>query len=506
MAYRMQQNGIGQFITPGVGNATSWGSQAAAKGLSVSKDNPAVGDVAWWSSAAIGGEGHVAYVESVNSAAGTFVVSEDNYGGDFDWRTYRISEVSGFIHVGNATPFGALDSAKGGAGEITVKGWAIDRSVPTTPIRVHAYVGAPAGSGGEGHDLGTASVERNDVGQAYSGTGNNHGYSTTFTTNLRGTQTVYLYAINQPTGHNPLIGQATVTISSPDPIGNLDDLDSPGGKVHVRGWAADASSGSSSIAIHVYVGAPAGSAGTDSSSGTTGISRPDVAKLYPWAGTKAGYDFTFKTTKRGAQPVYVYAINVGQGGNKLIGQGTVTIADGPFTKASATISGTARVGKKLTAKAVFSPSASYTYRWYRNGTAITRATKSTYTVTPKDYNTKITVKVKATLTGYTTTTVASKATAKVALGTQTVSSTPHITGTTRVGKKLTVHTGTWSGSGKSIAVTWYRDGKKVKSGTSKTYTLSSKDKAAKIKAKVSYKRTGYKTVFKSTAATAKIAS
>lgn len=98
-AYRLQQRGIADFITAGHGNATDWGSQATAKGIAVNKNTPQPGDIAWWDSTKISPVGHVAYVESVNVSAGTFIVSEDNSSSDFDWRTYRLSEVSGFIHT-----------------------------------------------------------------------------------------------------------------------------------------------------------------------------------------------------------------------------------------------------------------------------------------------------------------------------------------------------------------------------------------------------------------------
>ncbi|HMR50254.1 MAG TPA: CHAP domain-containing protein [Arachnia sp.] len=101
VAYRLQKRGVAKFTAPGRGSALHWGPQAKAKGIAVNKAVPKPGDVAWWAPASSRfRNGHVAYVESVNAAAGTFVVSEDNWGGNFDWRTYRISEVSGFLKLG----------------------------------------------------------------------------------------------------------------------------------------------------------------------------------------------------------------------------------------------------------------------------------------------------------------------------------------------------------------------------------------------------------------------
>ena len=116
VAYRLSQRGIAEFTVRGKADATNWGPQAQARGYAVDLNAPVPGDVAWWTAAVMGNTGgHVAYVESVDIVAGTFTVSEDNYSGDFDWRTYRIGEVSGFIHVGGgaiATPDGFSDNAR----------------------------------------------------------------------------------------------------------------------------------------------------------------------------------------------------------------------------------------------------------------------------------------------------------------------------------------------------------------------------------------------------------
>ncbi|MFV0433582.1 MAG: CHAP domain-containing protein [Leucobacter sp.] len=103
VAYRMQKNGVKQFTVPGNSNATMWGTHAVNAGLKVDKSNPQPGDIAWWTEAQYGYTyGHVAYVESVDAKAGTFIVSQDATGYNFSWRKFKISEVSGFIHVGKA--------------------------------------------------------------------------------------------------------------------------------------------------------------------------------------------------------------------------------------------------------------------------------------------------------------------------------------------------------------------------------------------------------------------
>jgi surface antigen len=102
VAYRLDQAGVKKFTKPGKGTAKHWGAAAKVKGIKVTKKSPKVGDVAWWNTSAFrNSTGHVGYVEAVDKVSGTVLVSEDNYGGNYQWRTYKISEVSGFIRVGD---------------------------------------------------------------------------------------------------------------------------------------------------------------------------------------------------------------------------------------------------------------------------------------------------------------------------------------------------------------------------------------------------------------------
>ncbi len=88
---------------------------------------------------------------------------------------------------------------------------------------------------------------------------------------------------------------------------------------------------------------------------------------------------------------------------------TTTVKPGSFVKGTPLASGTPRVGKKLTvSRGIWSPSpSSFSYRWLRNGKSISGATKSTYKLTSKDRGKKISVRVTATKTGYTTTSATS---------------------------------------------------------------------------------------------------
>lgn len=100
VAYRLKSRGINASYMAGQGNGYQWGPVAAAHGVAVDK-SPRVGDIAWFDQkAGLSSNGHVAYVEAVDTTTGRVKVSEDNWGGDFDWRWYLVADVTGFIHFG----------------------------------------------------------------------------------------------------------------------------------------------------------------------------------------------------------------------------------------------------------------------------------------------------------------------------------------------------------------------------------------------------------------------
>lgn len=97
-AYRMVAAGMPDSRPwSGSGNAMNWGKAMS----SITDTTPVVGAVAWWKAYApgAGSLGHVAYVEKVVSPT-EIIVSESNWGSDFDWRDITINGdwPSGFIH------------------------------------------------------------------------------------------------------------------------------------------------------------------------------------------------------------------------------------------------------------------------------------------------------------------------------------------------------------------------------------------------------------------------
>lgn len=101
-------------------------------------------------------------------------------------------------------PFGYLDIARGAAGGVEVVGWAIDPDT-TAPIEVHVYVGA------SGTAI-SANAFRPDVGAAFPGFGDNHGFKAVIPA-PGGIHNVCAFAINVAagTGHTWL-GCKNVTL------------------------------------------------------------------------------------------------------------------------------------------------------------------------------------------------------------------------------------------------------------------------------------------------------
>ena len=113
VAYRLNQlNGIAfndSYRGQHWGDATNWGT--AARNLKIAVDGtPTVGSVAWYAGRSGDDDGHVAYVEQVNSPT-SVVISEMNY--DFA-NGFRIRTITagggswptGFIHLGGGSSVG----------------------------------------------------------------------------------------------------------------------------------------------------------------------------------------------------------------------------------------------------------------------------------------------------------------------------------------------------------------------------------------------------------------
>ena len=111
-------------------------------------------------------------------------------------------------------PTATFDLVENKGGAIFVRGWAFDYDNIDEALEIHVYIGGEAGSEGAQLHKIKADTLREDIEEVY-GTGLNHGFDSIITTDLRGEQTVYVYAINTGNGGNVFVGSKTVTITEP---------------------------------------------------------------------------------------------------------------------------------------------------------------------------------------------------------------------------------------------------------------------------------------------------
>jgi len=168
--------------------------------------------------------------------------------------------------------------------------------------------------------------------------------------------------------------------------------------------------------------------------------------------------------------------------------GTLALAPIP------TISGTTKVGNALSVKTgTWDVGVVLTYQWLRNGTNISGAVASTYSLIPEDLASKISVTVSGSKAGYGSLTRSSASTAAIGLGALSSTPVPTISGNLTVGSVVTVSTGAWD-NGVTFAYQWKRGTSNISGASSSTYTLTAADKGASIAVTVTGSKNGYTSV------------
>lgn len=359
MAYRLIGNGGAVKrpvqLKPGRGNAEYWGTSFGYN------HTPMVGSIAWWRENApgAGSAGHIAYVEQVVSPT-EILVSESNYGGEFDWRriTSRGPWPSGFIHYRDVALHASVAPAVLGTAKVGVP----LRATPGTwsPAGSYRYqwyasgvaiAGATATTFAPGPaQLGRALQVRVTAARASYASGVSTSVPTRPT--VAGTQTV----TTQPSIAGTAQVDQTLTVdpgsSSPDPT-----------RVAMQ-WLAD--------------GAPIPGA-------TATTYRPSQAMADKRLSVQvttvtAGYT-TLVTTTAPTEPVLAPDITVAQPGG---------------------VEGRLLVGETLTADpGVLQPrDANATYTWMRDGKPMPAFSAQHYVVKPLDIGRQISVRVQLTRPGY----------------------------------------------------------------------------------------------------------
>jgi hypothetical protein len=131
-----------------------------------------------------------------------------------------------------------------------------------------------------------------------------------------------------------------------------------------------------------------------------------------------------------------------------------------------------------------------TYQWKRGTTTLTGQTGTLYTVTASDVGKDLTVVATGTKDGY----KAGTSTSNVIVGATGSSPVPtvdpSISGTPKYGQTLKADHGTWSGTVKSYAYQWLRNGDPISGATGSSYRVAAADATTKIAVRVTVTETG----------------
>ena len=201
-----------------------------------------------------------------------------------------------------------------------------------------------------------------------------------------------------------------------------------------------------------------------------------------------GSTYTVSEADEGKTIQVVETATDSDGGPATTSTSTATAAVSDITLAftsAASITGTPQEGQVLTAVngTLNDSDASVTgYQWTSNGSAISGATSSTYTVSEADEGKTIQVVETATDSdGGPATTSTSTATAAVSDITLAFTSAASITGTPQEGQVLTAVNGTLNDSDASVTgYQWTSNGSAISGATSSTYTVSEADEGKTI--------------------------
>ncbi|WP_335937051.1 hypothetical protein [Streptomyces sp. PTD5-9] len=175
-------------------------------------------------------------------------------------------------------------------------------------------------------------------------------------------------------------------------------------------------------------------------------------------------------------------------------RGTFTVAPVPLRNTAApAITGTARVGERLTATTGgwTSAPASYAYQWNADGAPVSGATAAAYTVPASLLGKKVTVTVTARRTGSPDARATSAAVTPAQGAAPRATTAPKITGTAKVGVKLSAAAGSWTPAPTSYAYQWKADGTAIKGATAAAYTVPASLLGKKVTVTVTARRTGH---------------
>lgn len=171
-----------------------------------------------------------------------------------------------------------------------------------------------------------------------------------------------------------------------------------------------------------------------------------------------------------------------------------------------TITGDAAVGETLRASAgSWTPSADEKLQWYAAGKPIPGATEPTFTPTPAQRKTRLSVVVTARSKGYVDGIASTPRSRKVQPGTLVAAAAPALEGTVRVAETLTTSRGAFEPAADSTTVQWLADGEPIEGATGNRLKLTPGLMDARITSRVTAVREGYHDLVVTSPATERVA-
>jgi SpoIID/LytB domain protein len=205
------------------------------------------------------------------------------------------------VTVPGGSPAGNWEVASGVPGGVQITGWTVD---PDTTASGYVWVSVD----GSGHPV-PAGVARADVGRAYPGYGNAHGFSQLVAA-APGARTVCVTGVDVAHGADTPFGCRSVTVPGGSPVGNWEVAEGVSGGVRLVGWALDPDTVESA-----YVWVEVDGVGHHV---RASAARPDVARVHPGYGPERGIS-AVAVTAPGVHTVCLTVANVGAGSSTPLG-------------------------------------------------------------------------------------------------------------------------------------------------------------------------------------------
>jgi hypothetical protein len=160
------------------------------------------------------------------------------------------------------------------------------------------------------------------------------------------------------------------------------------------------------------------------------------------------------------------------------------------------------VGKVLTAEpGEWLEGSTFTYQWYIDGVAVSKATKSTWTVTSAALGRFVDVRVKGNVPGYSSAYAMASTDQFMQVGYFGSQATIDIEGTVQTGKKLTAVLGSWTVKPTTIGYQWLANGSAIPGATKSTYTIPTSMLGAELSVRITATKAGYASLRYSTGPT-----